>query len=88
MDTKQTEIEDGGPVYPRPASKRFLRTGVLDIDDTAPAQEGISLRDHFAMEILKAVLTKPETNDIPAHALTLHVYEWADAMIQARKRGG
>lgn len=68
-----TERNTGGPAFPRPASEAHQH-GMHD------PQEGMTLRDYFAAKAMQdwvGVLT-------PAQGAE-KAYEWADAMLEARK---
>ena len=66
------KINDGGPAFPRAGS------------DYVKAQEGMSLRDWFAGQVLQGLASNEErwvsANEVIAKAC----YEAADAMLQAR----
>jgi bacterioferritin-associated ferredoxin len=55
------------------------------------ASEGMELRDYFAAKVLQAQLSIPETiiaistNKITVQNVCGSCYEWADAMMKARK---
>lgn len=81
-------INSGGPAFPRPS---WAPTGytVEDIEATDP-QEGMSLRDWFAGQIVAAYVNQDRDADNLNKASRLirckSAYEWADAMLEARDR--
>lgn len=75
-----SEIDDGGPAFPRPMSE--LGPTAND-HDAAMAQEGMSLRDHFAGQALLGMMADYEAN---ATFVAEQAYIIADAMIAARKK--
>lgn len=71
-------IETGGPAFP-------TGTGVT------PYNPGMTLRDYFAAKALAAMLanTNKEGSNCGAGGLSVfpvYAYEWADAMLAARKQ--
>ena len=67
------EINDGGPAFPRSGS------------DYVPAQEGMSLRDWFAGQVLAGLVSDGERyEDRFFEDVAAQCYEMADEMIQAR----
>lgn len=46
---------------------------------------GLSLRDYFAGQVLAGATANTETGDISMSSLALGAYEFADAMLAARK---
>lgn len=70
-----TEINDGGPAFPRPSSGGWGRP-----------QEGMSLRDWFAGEALPRVIAVAySVSGGASHAdIAAESYRYADAMLAAR----
>lgn len=73
---QQKQLDNGGPAFPQ------------ENDSTGSA--GMTLRDYFAGQALAAMLSNPEKD--PAKrgsggikSFPRHAYDWADAMIEARK---
>lgn len=72
-------IDEGGPAFPSP------RIG----------EDGMSLRDYFAAKAMAAVIANPNALNTRGNALTTlgemtipeFAYSFADAMIEARKKG-
>lgn len=52
----------------------------------APALETKTLRDEFAMAALSGMLADPDTGDVLALVIGKTAYEYADAMMEARKK--
>jgi hypothetical protein len=77
------EKNDGGPAYPRkghrvqPAGKTYF--------ETIEAQDGMSLRDHFAGLAMQAMLGN--CGSLCSHVKTAELaYSMADAMLKAREQ--
>lgn len=81
---------DGGPAFPRPASE-FTKNGSLsDGNDAIYEQDGMSLRDAFAIAALQGYLAgrnrEPSIN-IPNDIVAGSCYKYADAMLAEREKG-
>jgi len=50
------------------------------------APEAKTLRDEFAMEALTGIVSDKDCGDVPAIAVARAAYEYADAMMEARKK--
>jgi hypothetical protein len=87
MNTKR---DDGGPAFPVPPDQAYA-TGMSLRDGTAvcAAATGMSLRDLFAAAALQGILAQPLESDwaFSPGLCAGSAYEYADAMIQARKEG-
>jgi hypothetical protein len=75
--------DDGGPAFPRPST---INDGMIETHD----QTGMSLRDHFAGLALTGILSADASADgvaslTPAPKAAKRAYEYADAMLAARK---
>lgn len=68
-----TQPNDGGPAFPRSGS------------DYVPAQEGMSLRDWFAGQVLAGLASNEERWVSANEVISKSCYEAADAMIKARE---
>ena len=68
--------ETGGPAFPRPASEAHQH-------GMHSPQEGISMRDYFAAKAMQSLITVQFQTKQPQSVET--AYEWADAMLEARK---
>ena len=66
-------MKDGGPAFPVPQ-------GYLLGDD----DKGMSLRDYFAGQAIRALLADP-SHDEGIEWLAEYAYAWADAMLKARE---
>ena len=70
------ESRDGGPAYP---------------SEVMPHFEGVTVRDYFAAKALCGILADPNCNGPDLERLKLAVaeqaFQFADAMLEARKRG-
>ena len=70
------ESKDGGPAFPSELHPHF---------------EGMTLRDYFAAQALCGILADPNCNGPDFSRLEVAVatqsYQFADAMLEARKRG-
>jgi len=77
-----SEINDGGPAFPRPFS-----ADDVDPDISYPAHVGMLLRDYFAAKAMAALIASNDDgagdriDDIPQYA-----YQIADAMLKAREQ--
>ena len=71
------KIKDGGPAFP-----------VNIQDDYGVDQNGISVRDYFAAQVLASEILLPKSSlTTGTHADTAdYAYELADAMIERRQR--
>lgn len=84
-------INDGGAAFPRP---NFISSTHF----SAPAQDGMSLRDWFAGSALGALLGSLDQQDVErihkmpndrrAEMFANHAYLIADAMLAAREKKG
>lgn len=54
--------------------------------DNGVWQEGMTLRDYFAGEALKGMLSTEVGGSAPKHEATGQAYHYADAMLEARKK--
>jgi hypothetical protein len=71
------KIDDGGPAFPTAADNGHSTN-----------QDGMSLRDYFAAAALQGFLSNQALATIHQSELAKGAYEYADAMIEARKKGG
>lgn len=69
------KIDNGGAAFPRSPCKDPLING----------QPGMTLRDYFAIRFAVKMYT-PGEDDCVKHELCLDAYEFADAMLEARKQ--
>ncbi|MCY4623669.1 MAG: hypothetical protein OXC99_01475 [Chloroflexi bacterium] len=69
---------DGGPAFPRGASPAETLQGVDD------SQDGMTLRDYFAVQALLGILTHQGWTSGIAPVLAPRAYECADAMLEER----
>lgn len=71
-----TRNDDGGPAYPTVDANRTADYGTY----------GMTLRDYFAGQALAALIACAENHgDLPHSKGALDAYQYADAMIDARK---
>lgn len=70
-------IDDGGPAFP--VSGAFDRHG-----ERYGYSDGMTLRDYFAGEALKGLLSSEESNRLGDERLALAAYSLAEAMLKAR----
>jgi hypothetical protein len=93
-----TQQDDGGPAFPRPASEYTPNDAAFDIRVAAVPYTGMALRDYFAAAALQGWLTTygedtphpglDETNGKAyMKSLAQCSYEMANAMLAARKEG-
>jgi hypothetical protein len=79
---EQTKIDDGGPAFPQPETAHGNTVG------DQFGQGGLSMRDWFAGQALCGILAAHAGDDIalpdPVNAAK-DAYNYADAMIEARK---
>jgi hypothetical protein len=57
------------------------------LGDLSTSEKGMTLRDYFAAKAMQGMLANPNRDYTFARAAT-DAYDWADAMLQARKNGG
>ncbi len=64
-----------------------------DTHFTAPAQEGMMLRDYFAAAALSGICAQGDYGKHPKHkdgtwaaSMAAHAYDYADAMMEARRK--
>lgn len=79
---------DGGPAFPQPQGKD--ENGVPYSAREIPGDSGMSLRDWFAGMALQGVIAKHPTRYSPTGdpidmEIALGAYDYADAMLAARK---
>lgn len=85
-----SKINDGGPAFPG-----LVETGKLQIGDDEfahpvfGAQGGMSLRDWFAGQALAGLCSSPSMRQIwDATDMAMQSYQFADAMLAERAKGG
>jgi hypothetical protein len=66
-----------------------VRRGIVvaHFEDAAMSNDAITLRDHFAAQILPAMLIAPKEAGVPRlkmEAMAESAYDFADAMMRAR----
>lgn len=69
------KINDGGPA--------FHSTTVYE--NWTDYQQGMTLRDYFAAKVMNGFAADPTTPGEP-DLVAITAYEWADAMLEARKK--
>jgi hypothetical protein len=74
------KIDDGGPIAPNMVTR--TAEGVSSVIE---AQGGMTLRDHFAAAALQGILAY--YIDVSPAKVAKVSYEYADAMLAARKEG-
>lgn len=78
------EIKDGGPAFPRPASKGInYLTG--EEEAIVDPQQGMSLRDWFAGMALQCLVVDFD-NSCDVNDVACNAYFLADAMLRVRTR--
>lgn len=76
-------MNDGGPAFPRPRSV----DGSGHYDVAIPAQEGMTLRDWFAGQVLaNSVLAPYHNSGWNEYSVARNAYALADAMIKERDK--
>jgi hypothetical protein len=78
--TKMNDDKTGGPAFPLSTVDALERTVVTC--------DGMTIRDYFAAKALTGILSgdHPITHELDAYAVVTKVaYEFADAMLEARK---
>ena len=70
--------DNGGAAFPRPLSRDELT------DTLSWEQEGMTLRDYFAAAALQGLISTPDTGGSPGE-FAKSAYDYADAMLEARK---
>ena len=76
-----TKIDDGGPAFPQSLANDML--GGIRVSYDHQDGAGMSLRDYFAGQVL---LDASRWEDLTL--LARYAYSVADAMLEARKKGG
>lgn len=90
-----SKIDDGGPAFPlqveAPVDIGSLTTTVHGSRTVATISYGLSLRDWFAGQALVGIIASPAEiighPSTPRDVTAALAYEYADAMIDARKDG-
>jgi hypothetical protein len=79
------EQEDGGPAQ-TPPQKEYM---AMMREANSPETKDRNLRDYFAAAALQGILAQPLESDwaFSPELCAGSAYEYADAMIQARKEG-
>ncbi len=73
------KIDEGGYAFPRAATETNNPNMFFE------PQEGMTLRDYFAAAALQGILANPI--DVRPETVVKASYEYADAMLAARKEG-
>lgn len=76
-----TKLDDGGPAFPIPQQQ--FTDGVTIV--SAQGHDGMSLRDWFAGQALTGLLTRGPGVEMSSRCQ--QAYNYADAMIDFRKKG-
>jgi hypothetical protein len=74
-----TEINDGGPAFPRPATKDA--SGLI----IRESQKGMTLRDYFAGQALSSRAVMLKNGVMYASDVATECYDLADAMLAAKE---
>lgn len=74
-----SKIDDGGYAFPRAATETNNPNMFFE------PQEGMTLRDYFAAAALQGILANP--TEVSSATVVKASYEYADAMLAARKEG-
>lgn len=95
--TDSKKIDDGGPAFPQhdlsgygfgPSERGEHGDEPEDFGTRHYTVEGMSLRDWFAGQALNGMISVSVFKDGTKYStIALSAYEWADAMIAARKAG-
>lgn len=80
---------NGGPAFPRKHSQYMSIDGLQKIED--PSQDGMTLRDYFAGQLLQGVRYNGWDTEEGAEAKTIAqvatvAYQMADAMLKEREK--
>ena len=82
-------INDGGPAFPCEAgvsgygnSKRVIHSD--GTQDWIELNQGISMRDYFAAEVIRAIIAQGFKIGSEADLIAVGAYKMADAMLKAR----
>jgi hypothetical protein len=81
-----SKIDDGGPAFDH-AGEFFWADDAMTIRANQ-TNNGLSIRDYFAAAALQGFLSNQALATIHQSELAKGAYEYADAMLQARKGGG
>jgi hypothetical protein len=74
-----SEINDGGPAFPRPFS-----ADDVDADISYPAHTGMTVRDYFAAKAMQGMCAHPY--DLAPKGISNMAYKIADEMLKAREK--
>lgn len=81
--SQENKIDDGGNAFPLPVVAN--EHGMFQTRD-----EGMTMRDYFAAKAMQSLIIEGVGyNSDPGQilAMTLTAFDWADAMLKARKSG-
>ena len=67
-----SDKDTGGPAFP--------------VAFTTSPLHGMTLRDYFAAKALGGMLADPAVSSVTTHRLATAAYDYADAMLEARKQ--
>lgn len=82
-----SNINDGGPAFP--VHDPFAVHQPSNVDEAKRLAGGMTLRDYFAAKAMQGFAAS--SNDVGWRSMDQiaeTAYEWADAMLRARKEGG
>ena len=81
-----TQTNDGGPAFPRPASEYEPNGMRTDGKIAAVPFTGMTLRDYFAGKAMEGIIKSAMAFNAPKSSIAFDSYEIADAMLAARER--
>ena len=84
--TTQKQIDDGGSVTADLICQRHVAENVIE-EDVVKSVGGLSLRDYFAAAALRALISHNRYGSVSDENIAKGSYEYADAMLAARKGG-
>lgn len=77
-------MNDGGPAFPRTVRENENGWGNYSV---GTSNDGMSLRDWYAGEAMKGMLSNPTNDDTDIPTLARKSYQCADAMLKEREKG-
>ena len=84
--TTPKQIDDGGSVTAHLICQRHVADNLIE-EDVVTAVGGLTLRDYFAAAALQGLIYHNHYGSVSDENIARGSYEYADAMLSARKEG-
>ena len=81
-----SEINDGGPAFPRSRPSGYINTKDPDWEFWERQASGMTLRDWFAGQALTGILVDSRSTRMTVGEATSTAFELADSMLRAREK--